>query len=58
MILKYKTDSRIISGESVKTGRMLPLKNKNKILKLSDMATARVNPYFIIVRIKSNRLAP
>jgi len=34
------------------------LKNKNKILKLSDMATARVNPYFIIVRIKSNRLAP
>ena len=58
MILKYKTDSRIISGELVKAGRMLSLKNKKNTLKLNEMAIARVNPYFIIFRIKSNRLAP
>ena len=35
MILKYSTDSRIISGESVKAGRILSLKNKKNTLKLN-----------------------
>ena len=49
IILKYKTANLIISGDFVKIGIIISLKNKKKILKLKEIPTARDKPYLIIL---------